>query len=58
MLLKEMGQSLADKGDQERAGLFQKKAHELEKRSRTFHDAVLHHESLSGDNLGMTQPGA
>jgi two-component system chemotaxis response regulator CheB len=58
MLLKEMGQSLEDKGDKERAALFRKKGHELEKRSRTFHDEVLKHESLSGDNLGMTLPHA
>ena len=32
---------------------FLAKAREVEKRSRTFHDAVLKHESLSGDNLGL-----
>jgi two-component system chemotaxis response regulator CheB len=58
MLLKEMAQSVADRGEKDRAALFHKKAHELEKRSRTVHAAVLQHESLSGDNLGMSVPGA
>ena len=39
--------------DQDRAALFFAKARDLEKRSKVFHDLVLNHESLSGDNLGQ-----
>lgn len=53
MLLNHMGQHLHDAGDLDRAEIFLVKAHELEKRSKTFHDAALSHESLSGDNLGQ-----
>jgi hypothetical protein len=48
-----MGEHLNEAGDVDRAKTFLAKAHELEKRSRTFHAAVLAHESLSGDNLGQ-----
>ena len=53
LLLKHMGEHLNEAGDVDRAKTFLAKAHELEKRSRTFHAAVLAHESLSGDNLGQ-----
>jgi len=53
MLLDHMGRHLKEAGDPGRARTFFAKARELEKRSRTFHEAVLEHESLSGDNLGQ-----
>jgi two-component system chemotaxis response regulator CheB len=53
MLLNQMGQSLQVAGNSERAKIFFEKAQELEKRSDTFHETVLKHESLSGDNLGQ-----
>ena len=53
MLLDHMGEHLHTAGDEDRARTFLKKARELERRSKTFHDAVLSHESLSGDNLGQ-----
>jgi two-component system chemotaxis response regulator CheB len=53
MLLKHMGQHLQDAGDSARAEIFFAKAREVEKRSKTFHSAVLNHESLSADNLGQ-----
>jgi two-component system, chemotaxis family, protein-glutamate methylesterase/glutaminase len=53
MLLKHTGQHLETAGDTKRAKIFLAKAAELEKRSNTFHDQVLSHESLSGDNLGQ-----
>jgi two-component system, chemotaxis family, protein-glutamate methylesterase/glutaminase len=53
MLLKNMGKHLKDAGDSKRAKPFLAKAKELEKRSQTFHAAVLDHESLSGDNIGQ-----
>jgi two-component system chemotaxis response regulator CheB len=58
MLLNQMGQNLQVAGDNERAEIFFAKAKELEKRSNTFHETVLKHESLSGDNLGQTNGGA
>jgi two-component system chemotaxis response regulator CheB len=58
MLLNQMGQDLQVAGDPERAQIFFDKAKQLEKRSNTFHESVLSHESLSGDNLGQGQPGA
>ena len=48
-----MGEDLKKARDSKRAARFFAKARELEKRSRTFHDAVLAHESRSGDNLGQ-----
>jgi two-component system, chemotaxis family, protein-glutamate methylesterase/glutaminase len=53
MLWKHMGQHLEDAGSPERARRFFEKSRELERRSKTFHDSVLEHESLSGDNLGQ-----
>jgi two-component system chemotaxis response regulator CheB len=53
MLLNHMGNHLQDAGNRKRAKIFFTKAREIEKRSKTFHDAVLKHESLSGDNLGQ-----
>ena len=53
MLLNHMGQHLKEAGDAGRAGIFFDKARELDRRSKTFHDSVLKHESLSGDNLGQ-----
>jgi two-component system, chemotaxis family, protein-glutamate methylesterase/glutaminase len=53
MLLNHMGQHLQQAGDTDRAETFFAKARELEKRSKTFHNTVLKHESLSGDNLGQ-----
>jgi len=44
-------------GQAERAQVFFTKAAELEKRSTTFHDTVLSHESLSGDNLRQVKQG-
>jgi two-component system chemotaxis response regulator CheB len=59
MLLNQMGQMRQVAGDAERAQVFFTKAAELEQRSTTFHDTVLTHESLSGDNLGgMKQRGS
>ena len=57
MLLQHMGRHLEEAGDTGRAAVFFKKASEIEKRSRTFHDATLEHESLSGDNLGQESEG-
>jgi hypothetical protein len=48
-----MGEDLKKARNPKRAARFFAKARELEKRSRTFHDAVLAHESGSGDNLGQ-----
>jgi two-component system chemotaxis response regulator CheB len=56
MLLNQMGQMRQVAGDTDRAQAFFAKAAELEKRSATFHDTVLSHESLSGDNLGPLKP--
>ncbi len=53
MLLKHMGQHLQNAGDLDRAETFFAKSRELERRSKTFHEAALEHESLSGDNLGQ-----
>jgi len=53
MLLKHMGGHLKEAGDDGRAEVFLEKAQQLEKRSKTFHEAALGHESLSGDNLGQ-----
>jgi two-component system chemotaxis response regulator CheB len=53
MLLNHMGRHLDDAGDASRAETFFKKAREIEKRSNTFHEVVLEHESLSADNLGQ-----
>jgi two-component system chemotaxis response regulator CheB len=53
MLLKHMGHHLQEAGDKGRAETFLSRARDLEKRSRTFHDVTLQHESLSGDNLGQ-----
>jgi two-component system chemotaxis response regulator CheB len=55
MLLNQMGQMRQVAGDDERAQVFFTKAAELEKRSATFHETVLTHESLSGDNLGQVK---
>ena len=52
MLLNQMGQMRQVAGDSARAQVFFTKAAELEIRSNTFHETVLTHESLSGDNLG------
>jgi two-component system chemotaxis response regulator CheB len=52
MLLEGMGRDLQAGGQGERAKAFFAKSRELEKRSRTFHDAVLQHESLSRENVG------
>ena len=51
MLLNKMGRIRQGAGDVNRAQVFFRKAAELETRSSTFHDSVLNHESLSGDNL-------
>jgi two-component system chemotaxis response regulator CheB len=51
MLVKHMGEHIVESGDPARAEVFFAKARELEARSAVFHDLVLHHESLSGDNL-------
>jgi two-component system, chemotaxis family, protein-glutamate methylesterase/glutaminase len=53
MLLSHMGEHLKEAGDSRRAKTFFAKGRELEARAKTFHEAVLHHESLSGDNLGQ-----
>jgi two-component system chemotaxis response regulator CheB len=53
MLLDQMGKYLQDAGDPERAGIFLTKARQIAKRAQTFHNDVLAHESLSGDNLGQ-----
>jgi two-component system chemotaxis response regulator CheB len=53
MLLNNTAGHLQQAGDPARAEIFLAKARELEKRSATFHDSVLAHESLSGDNLGQ-----
>ncbi len=54
MVLEQMGRNLEEVGDTKRAATFFSKARDLEKRSKTLHDVVLHHESLSGDNLGQS----
>ncbi len=54
MLLDHMGQQLQEAGDTVRAAPFFAKARELENRSTTFRHSVLTHESLSGDNLGLS----
>jgi len=53
MLLQQMGSDMRDAGDTVRAEVVFAKARELETRSRLFHDFVLEHETLSGDNLGV-----
>jgi two-component system, chemotaxis family, protein-glutamate methylesterase/glutaminase len=53
MLLNHMGQHLEEAGDSARAKIFLEKARDLERRSKTYHNDVLAHESLSGDNLGQ-----
>jgi two-component system, chemotaxis family, protein-glutamate methylesterase/glutaminase len=53
LLLRNMGEHLKKAGGRNRAKLFFTKARELEARSKTFHDEVLRHESLSGDNLAQ-----
>ena len=53
MVLDHMGEHLRVAGDSHRAKTFLAKARELEARAKTFHEALLHHESLSGDNLGQ-----
>jgi two-component system chemotaxis response regulator CheB len=53
MLLNHMGKHLQEAGNRQRAKTFFAKAREIEKQSKTFHDAALKHESLSGDNLGQ-----
>jgi two-component system chemotaxis response regulator CheB len=53
MLLNHMGHHLKEAKDPARAKVFFEKARELEKRSKTFHESVMDHESLSGDNLGQ-----
>jgi two-component system chemotaxis response regulator CheB len=57
MLLNHMADHLENAGDQGRSNIFRRKAVDLERRSRTFHAAVLEHESLSGDNLGPLPEG-
>ena len=57
MLLKHMGQHLQKARDPTRAEIFFAKGREIEERSKTFHAAVLSHESLSGDNLGQKPEG-
>jgi hypothetical protein len=52
MLLRHMGQHKQAAGAAAQAEACFAKARELEQRSRLFHHTVLHHESLSGDNLG------
>jgi two-component system chemotaxis response regulator CheB len=54
MLLRHMADHLEEAGSTDRAKAFRHKAGQLEQRSRTFHDAVLDHESLSGDNLAQS----
>jgi two-component system chemotaxis response regulator CheB len=58
MVLSEMAENLHAAGSHARAKVFLAKARELEARSSTFHDEVLRHESLSGDNLGQDDPSA
>ena len=53
LLLSHMGNHLKDAGSPERAEIFFAKAKILKARSETYHDDVLRHESLSGDNLGQ-----
>jgi two-component system, chemotaxis family, protein-glutamate methylesterase/glutaminase len=53
ILLKHMGQHLQEAGDPAKAEIFFAKALDIEKRSKTFHGAVLNHESLSADNFGQ-----
>lgn len=55
MLVKHMAEQVHVSGDAARAAVFLQKARELEQRSNKFHQLVLDHESLSGDNL--TAPG-
>jgi two-component system chemotaxis response regulator CheB len=57
MLLTHMGRHLKDAGDVGRAEIFFDKARQLETRSKTFHEATVGHESLSGDNLGQDSTG-
>jgi chemotaxis response regulator CheB len=45
--------NLQETEDHTRAQTFFAKAREFEKRSKTFHGAVLNHDSLSADNLGQ-----
>jgi two-component system chemotaxis response regulator CheB len=54
MLLRHMSTHLKEAGATKRAKIFLAKARELEKRSKTFHEAAFDHESLSGDNLGQS----
>jgi hypothetical protein len=51
MQIEHMARHARDEADAARAEVYFDKARELEARSKTFHDMVLKHESLSGDNL-------
>jgi two-component system chemotaxis response regulator CheB len=53
MLLSHMAEQLTQAGDHARAKIFSAKAKVLEQRSKVYHQDVLDHESLSGDNLGQ-----
>jgi two-component system chemotaxis response regulator CheB len=51
MVVEHMGKHAAEIGDTKRAEMLKAKSKELEQRSKPIHEAVLHHESLSGDNV-------
>jgi two-component system chemotaxis response regulator CheB len=53
LLLSHMGKHLEAAGSTDRAARFFQKARDLKRRSETYHKDALHHESLSGDNLGQ-----
>jgi len=57
MLVEEMAQKMKHAGDTRRAKIYSSKARELEARSKTFHDVVLKHESLSEENLAPKRDG-
>lgn len=44
-------------GDPRRAQAFLQKAQQLEERSRVYHNDILEHENLSGDNLAQRPEG-
>jgi len=55
MVVDHMSKHAAENGDIKQAEMLKSKAKELEQRSKPLHEAVLHHESLSGDNLANSE---
>jgi two-component system, chemotaxis family, protein-glutamate methylesterase/glutaminase len=54
MVVEHMAEHLRVAGDVDRAAVYAERARELEARSRLFHELVLQHRRLSGENLEET----